>query len=327
MPKEKNRFQRYHYINDLLNRQGKHPVATSKFLCEKLEISLRQLRVDIEYMKNQLNAPIEFDYKSQVYRYSKEFIYLDNLPLTRRDLTHLQIAVETMRKTGQIKHFEQAGEIFGKIHRATRNWNATEPKIKPIFFDPLPKYDAAQHLDFFLTAIENQQRSRFQYQGFHADKPKSVLFDPYFLRNYDRRWYVGGFSHDPSEGFVRTFPLERIIGEPQVETFFHDRPTDFNAESYWRHIYGITIPKGGKVEAIVLEFNRLQGQYFLTTPFFEPFEVLENTEENLRVRLLLIPNIDLIRKLASLGSDVRVLAPDSLRDEIRKFFEQALTRY
>jgi predicted DNA-binding transcriptional regulator YafY len=41
----------------------------------------------------------------------------------------------------------------------------------------------------------------------------------------------------------------------------------------------------------------------------------------------LIPNVDLIRKLASMGNDVTVLAPESLAKEMQVFFKDALSRY
>ncbi len=148
------------------------------------------------------------------------------------------------------------------------------------------------------------------------------------MRHYDRRWYVGGFSHDPNEGFVRTFPLERIEGVPSRIGWFHDKPAQYDAATYWQHIYGITIPKEGKkVEEVILEFSALQGRYFTTTPFFEPYNIVEEHYEKLVVSMQLIPNVDLIRKLASMGNDVTVLAPESLAKEMQVFFKDALSRY
>lgn len=138
---------------------------------------------------------------------------------------------------------------------------------------------------------------------------------------------MGGHSHDPDEGFVRTFPLERIVGEPVAIGYFHDKPPDFDAESYWRHIYGITVPPGRKVEEVILQFSYLQGRYFTDTPFYEPYEILERDAVKLVVRLQVIPNIDLVRKIASLGADVQVLAPASLVAALRELHRKAWEQY
>ena len=178
----------------------------------------------------------------------------------------------------------------------------------------------------FLKSIEESRRVEFQYLAFHAETPKTVVFDPWFLRHYDRLWYVGGFSHDPSELFVRVFPLERIHGKPVIAGYFHDKPPDYDAATYWKHIYGITVPPNRAIEKILLEFSPIPGKRFLSTPFVEPFVVVESTEQHLVVELNLLINPDLIRKLASYGAEVRVLQPPGLVETMKAFYREALER-
>lgn len=328
MPRNKQPFERYQRIHDLLSRRsGTTAVVKSSELIEELGISLRQLRTDMNWLKDK-DAPLEYVAAQYGWRYrpGHQFTLVDQLPLTSEDVLLLRVAFETLAKTGQLRDMEQAKEAFGKIHRAVRKWVQPHASAKAIYFDPLPHYAGSRHLPFFLAAIEERRHTEFHYQAHHADQPKTVRFDPYFLRHYDRRWYLGGYSHEP-DGFVRTFPLERIVGQPIHQGFFHDRPPQYDAATYWKDVYGITVPPNGQVEEIQLEFIPLQGKYFLDTPFFEPYEVVEDTADKLVVRLRLIPNIDLVRKVASLGADVRVLAPTGLADQLRRFFQDSLRRY
>lgn len=329
MPKDKKPFERYQRINDLMSRRsGTSSVVKSKELMEELGIGLRQLRKDMQAMIS-MGAPLEYVAALRGWRYEPGHLFtlVDKIPLTSADVLHLRIAFETLSKAGQIHNLAEAKDSFGKIHRAVRSWVDNTAPGKPIYFDPLPHYEGATHLAFFLKAIEESRRVEFDYQAFHAPHPKTVVFDPWFLRHYDRRWYVGGFSHDPAEQFVRTFPLERIVGQPMEIGFCHDKPRDYDAESYWRYIYGITVPPNGFVETVDLEFNAIQGRYFTTTPFFEPYEVLEQTPDKVVVRLRVIPNIDLLRKIASLGKEAKVLAPASLAKQMKQFFQEALACY
>ena len=332
MPKNKHPLARLQQINDILQtRSSAKSVVKAKPLAEEIGISLRQLRTDMEALRGK-GAPLEYDAVLKGWRYKpgSYFTILDNLPLTGEELASLRIAVETLAKVNHLRGFEHLPEIFGKIHRAAKKWLGGDSQVvgKAVYFDPLPHYDGGKHLPFFLEAIEQNRRVEFQYRSFRPDDPgKTVLFDPWFLRHYDRRWYVGGFSHDPDEQFVRVFPLERIEGEPRNIGYCHDKPRDFDAATYWRNIYGISIPKDKKVETIILEFSPPQNQYFLTTPFFEPFEVLSQTPERLVVQLSLMVNVDLVNKLASFGASVRVLAPSRLADLLQDFFQRALERY
>lgn len=329
MPKDKNPISRYQLLNDILNtRRGARSVVTSKELTERLNISLRQLRTDMEVLRSK-GAPLEYVATLRGWRYAAgvDFTLVEQIPLTSEDVFHLRIAFEALAKAGQLRDFEHLPEIFGKIHRAVRSWVSPTAAHKAIYFDPLPSYAGSKHLNFFLKAIEESRRVEFQYLAFHADQPKTVLFDPWFLRNYDRRWYVGGFSQDPEELFVRVFPLERLEGEPQMVGYCHDKPRDYDAGDYWKHIYGISVPKDGRVEAVMLAFTTIQGKYFLSSPFFEPFTVLKSNTGHLIVQLDIIVNIELVQKLASYGKTVKVLAPQHLVDTLKDFFRNASARY
>lgn len=328
MPKDKKPAERYQRINEIFNlRRGRNAVVRMAELAEMLGVSLRQINTDLQKMRGELNAPLEYDAAQRGWRYTDAFDIVQGIPLSREDVLTLRIFMEMLGKNGYLKDFDRLPQVLNKIYRASRGWVDLKTADQAVYFDPLPQYEGARHLGFMLDAIENSRRIRFLYHAFHAAKPKTVEFDPWFLRHYDRRWYVGGFSHDVSELFVRVFPLERIVGTPEHAGFCHDKPADFRAASYWEHIYGITMPPGGRVEEVLLEFSALQGKYFLHTPFFEPFEVLENTPERLVLRFHLIPNIDLERKLASYGADLRVLAPASLAERMRAFFSAAAERY
>ncbi|MCY7329088.1 MAG: WYL domain-containing protein, partial [Saprospiraceae bacterium] len=286
-----------------------------------------QLNDDIKYMREQ-GAPLEYVHALRGWRYAegRDFAVVEDQLLSDDEVLNLRMAIETFNKiNNNDKAFGALPDLFRKIYRAAVKWTQPDTYQKNIYFDPLPHYEGGKHLRFFLQAIEEKRTVTFQYLAYHAEQPKTVRFDPYFLRHYDRRWYVGGFS--PDEGFVRTFPLERIVGQPVPQVFLHERRAQYDAGTYWQDIYGITVPPNGQIEEVLLEFIPLQGKYFLSTPFFEPFAVIENTPEKLVVRLKIIPNIDLVRKIASLGADVRVLAPASLADELRRFFAASLRQY
>ncbi|MBN8679687.1 MAG: transcriptional regulator [Chitinophagales bacterium] len=329
MPRIDKANQRYQRIHEIFTRRmGKHSNGIKLAdLADELGVSIRQLSTDIKYLKEQ-GAPLEYVATLKAWRYKEgqDFVVLEDQLLNDRDLSSLQIALATFSKFNM--HDERLSalpEVFRKIYKASRSWMHSGNLQKNIYFDPLPKYDGAKHLTFFLKAIEESRRVEFNYLAFHAEEPKTVVFDPWFLRNYDQRWYVGGFSHDPEEQFVRVFPLERIEGVPSYSGFCHEKPRDYNAETYWKNIYGITVPRDGKVETITLKFTPIQGKYFLSSPFFEPYNIVENSPERLVIQLNLIVNMELIRKVASFGEDVEVLEPESLRNNLKEFFKKALS--
>jgi predicted DNA-binding transcriptional regulator YafY len=325
--KEKRPSERYQEINNIINRESSaQSLVKGADLARRLGISLRQLRTDMEVMREELGAPLHYDRKLKSWCYTEGFDFIDKIPMRGQDVLLMRIAIETLSKGGQLKDFESIPAIFQKIYRASRRWVGDKATEKAIYFDPTPPYDGAKHLAFFLDAIETSRKVTFVYQAFGDTPPKTHVFDPYFLRHYDRRWYVGGYCHPP-ENLVRTFPLERIQGEPTIVGFFHDKPLQYNAESYWKDIYGITVPPKAVIEEVILKFNPVQAKYFLHTPFYQQYDIIEQSETGLMVRLRIIPNFDLTQKLASLGDQVRVLAPSSLVKTMEDFHRKALEQY
>lgn len=327
MSRTSNAFKRYQRINDLFNlRKGSQSIVTVKELLTELGISKRQLRTDMEKMRS-LGAPLKYIARERGWRYTTPFDFSDSIPLSAEDIMQLRLATATLAQINNIPAFSGLSEVFEKIRLSVRRWVDREATAKAIYFDPFPSYEGGKRLPFFLRAIEETKQVIFHYQGFLASEPKLCKVDPYFLRQHHQRWYLGGFSHDPSELFIRTYPLERIVGQVEFSGRFFEKPADFHPPDYWRYIIGINRPANGKVEKVVLEFNYLHGRYFLSNPFFEPFRILENNTEKLVVEFELMIDIEFIRRIAALGADVKVLKPLELADRMRFFFQKALDRY
>lgn len=324
MSRKLNALDRYQRINDLFNlRKGAEAFVTTKELVEELGVSVRQLRTDMEEMRR-LGAPLQYIARERGWRYTEPFDFSESIPLSAEDIMQLRLAVATLAEINNLPEFSKIGEIFEKIRGSVRRWVDQEATAKAIYFEPLPHYEGGVHLSFFLRAIEETKQVCFDYKPFYAAEPRGCTLDPYFLRRHRQRWYVGGLSHDPEEGFIRTYPLERVVGEPQFSGRYFDKPKDFNPPDYWRHIVGINRPPDSKVERVVLEFSRIQGQYFLSKPFFSPFIILEDTPDKLVVEMELMIEIELTRRIASYGKDVRVLHPPVLVESLKKFFREAL---
>ncbi|PHN00798.1 helix-turn-helix transcriptional regulator [Flavilitoribacter nigricans] len=327
MGRNSNASSRYQRINEIFNlRKGRNALVTTRELVNILGVSTRQLRTDMDQMKL-MGAPLEYDAKDRGWRYTHPFDISEPIPLSVEDIMQLRLAVATLAQFNQVPGFENLSGIFEKIRKSVRRWLDREATTKAIYFDPLPNYEGARNLPFFLRAIEETREVQFEYRPFLASQSRSCRIDPYFLRQHHQGWYLGGFSHDPNELFIRTYPLERVVGEPVFTGTFFNRPENFRPAEYWKYIVGINRPPDKGIEKVVLEFNYLHGRYFLSKPFYEPFIILEESAEKLTVEMELIIDIELTRKILALGSDVKVIAPESLRASIKKFLEDALAHY
>jgi predicted DNA-binding transcriptional regulator YafY len=327
MPTDKSPLDRLVEINRIFNeRHTSAALVKTAELTAKFDISRRQLFNDFDALKAK-GAPLLYIARERGYHYSEPFLFSGDLALSTEEVDQLRMAVELLEQFSHLEYFNHIKDLFEKIRRPVRRWTNRIGEQKIIFFSPHGAYQGGIHLDFFLKAIQNRHRVSFTYQPFHGGPSKELVFDPYFLREYDQRWYAGGFSHDPNELFIRVFPLERIAVSPKVVGYFHDKPADYDPRSYWRDIYGISRPPNATADEVVLSFSPEAGKYFKSKPFFEPYEVVEELETGLTVSLRIVVNNELIGKIVSLGARVRVLKPDHLIRAVCHFFKSGLDIY
>lgn len=318
----KNQYERYRKIHDRISLRSSYGATLSE-LMNLCNIQERQLKKDLAYMRDAFEAPIEYDRKLKAYVYFKKFELPTNLYLSREELNQLKVALQTLSQFKHLEAYKDFEGIFYKIEQSFKNkYNYNSPV--PIYFEKVPHYKGTEHIDLFLEAIENTQNIEFQYQTFSATKSLTHIFQPYFIKEHSNRWYVIGYL--PKEKSITTFALDRIINEPILQSKFYDIPSGFDVNEHYEFTYGIAVYMDKQIETVVLEFTPKQARFFKSKPF-HPFEIIQEDENKLRVEMQLRPNFELVRKLVSFGKGVKVIQPESLKNDIIKYFSDALNQY
>jgi predicted DNA-binding transcriptional regulator YafY len=287
------------------------------------EVSNRTINQDKSELEAK-GAPFKYNGSLRGWYFERPY-YLHQVEFSQDQMTQLYIGLELMGRLGILQTLPELKSALSNLNYRTRERAEKAANSKQIYFDPIPPIKGSEYLPLLLHAIEENRQIQFIYEPFHAPESKIIVFDPYFLRYFDRRWYLGGLSHAANEGFVRTFPLDRVTQQPEIIGFAQKKTSSTQHEQYWSNIYGISIPPGAQIEEVVLALSPLQGQYFINAPFFEPFKIIENTGTQTIISMNVIINIELVRKLASYGAEVRVEQPHHLREQMQTFFRQALT--
>ena len=145
------------------------------------------------------------------------------------------------------------------------------------------------------------------------------------MKVYNHRWYLLGYLKE-HEG-LRNIALDRILNLKVLNTKF-DLPTDFDARRYYANVVGIFVNEDLPPKNVKIRVYGVQAEYLRSTPlhksqketYYKRGEFAEFT-----YRLCITP--ELISQLLSMGSQVEVLEPEELREEIKKRLEECLTRY
>ena len=307
--------------NRLLLR--KPSVATKEELMNLCHIAERALKGDISYMRDVLDAPVHYNRKEKGWQYTEEYDISQHLGFTEKQFNRLRLGLEIITRYEKFELIDK--KELGKMHNKLQ-LSESNPYHKYIHFENVPYYQGAELVGFFLQAIEEQRPVQFQYESFKEPGLRNRILHPYILKEREDRWYLIGKLPEFNEVLV-TYALDRIKKNTHLkvleDTF--QRDSAFNVEEIFRFTYGMTV-LNAPIEEVELFFTPLQARYFQSKPFY-PYEVIEQSEKGLAVKMKVIPNWEFVHKLMSLGDGVEVVNPKKLRDSIKKELHRAFRKY
>ena len=237
---------------DALMRAGKYPNART--LSENLEVSDRTILRDIEYMREQLGAPIEYDYERKGFYYSKSNFSLPSVRISEGELIALFLAEKVL---SQYKNTPYEKELKSAYEKITANM----PEQISIDFHELDKMFSfkmthpskfeVEIFDKISEAVLKHKQIRMTYHSFSSNETLERIIDPYHLGNIKGNWYLFGYCHLRKE--VRMFSPGRIKKlEFTGKTF--TIPADFSSSGYLSSSFGVV--KGAGEYKIRLKFNK-----------------------------------------------------------------------
>jgi predicted DNA-binding transcriptional regulator YafY len=169
-----------------------------------------------------------------------------------------------------------------------------------------------EYLSQLYDAIINEQVLEVKYQDFKSDEPFTLTFHPYYLKQYNNRWFVLGLNEE-LEIPTWNLALDRIESIEIIRKEYQQTDIDWN--DYFYDIIGVTRYQDKEPESVVLEFTKDVAPYVETKPI-HPSQKSEWVDGKLRVTIEVIPNYELESLILSFGRKVKVLEPTVLRERI-----------
>ena len=161
-------------------------------------------------------------------------------------------------------------------------------------------------------AIVNKQVLNIRYKSFKKNKPITCEIHPYYLKQYNNRWFLFGWNTEFDA--ITNFALDRIEEVSPMLGEYRPKPEGLDFDEYFEDIVGVTIEKGKKVEHIVMRIAPDRYPYIKNKPL-HPSQ--HNNDKAYQVSIDVIPNKELIALLLSFGSQLEVLEPQSVREMMR----------
>ena len=153
-------------------------------------------------------------------------------------------------------------------------------------------------------------------------QPEERIVHPYHVANVNGDWYL--FAFDRLRNAVRTFAPARIAkATPTGKTF--PRPTDFNLDQLLRDSFGIHSTHGEF--DVVVRFNPDVADYIREKRWHPSQQLRELADGGVEIQLRLGSLIEVKRWILGWGASATVIAPDSLRTDIRATAKALATTY
>lgn len=189
-------------------------------------------------------------------------------------------------------------------------------------FDTNQRLQGIGFLKDLLFAIQNKRYINFKHTNYHTDKITAYRIKPILLKQYQYRWYVIG---DINEGEFRTFGIDRISElEIEPKTFIAKNAAD--GRKKFEQIIGLNYSEN-KMEKVKLELTQIQAKYLKASPLHNSQYIESESRDAVVFVLNLIPNYELVQKILMMGDQVKVLAPATLRFEVKKHLKATLDLY
>lgn len=335
MSQNKNALIRYKTIDKCL--QNKYRQWTLEDLIEccsqaleeyegrQIPISKRTIQMDIQMMRSEklgYNAPIVV-YDKKYYKYDDEDFSITDIPLTETDMN---VLTETVSMLKQFKDFSLFSDVSDILQRLEDKIYSEKSHTKPvIYLDKNENLKGLHYLDEIYQAIIKKMVLIITYKSFKSKEENKFHFHPFILKEFNNRWFLIGKTKKTQP--ITNLALDRIISIdydfnlPYLEE-------DFDTESYYKNIIGVTMNSGLKPRRIELWIDAANAPYVLTKPLHSSQRLIqENEDGTIIIHLFLIPNYEMQRLLLGFGDSIEILRPEHLRNRMKKILQNAISRY
>ncbi|MBE0637039.1 MAG: WYL domain-containing protein [Bacteroidales bacterium] len=288
-------------------------------------VKQRQIFEDIRFMESSQGwaIPLERipDGKMKYYRYTDKSFSINKQALTPAEASQITETLSILTRFKGMPHFNWIEEVQIRLKEV---FHFKGDSNSFVGFEQNPYLKG---LDFFGTvfnAILNQRALRLTYQGFKQLEPTNALFHPYYLKQYNRRWFVFGFNQDYEA--ISNFALDRIIeAEETNDQYIENDTIDF--EEYFEDMVGVSSDLGDTPEVVILEINKDVWPYIETKPLHGSQKVIERAGEFVRIQLEVIINFELTTLLFSFGDGLKIIDPEQLKQAVITKAENLIKKY
>jgi len=286
-------------------------------------ISRRQVFEDIHFMESPDGWNVELlkhkDGKRVYYRYADDGFSINSMPLNEFEIEQLHSALHILSHFKGLPQFDWVHELILKLRNGVIAPKNTQPIID---FDSNQYLKGIEHIGIVYNAIFYKKTLEITYQPFGVDSPYKIHIPPYYLKQYNNRWFVFGLNREVNKADWN-LALDRITSISEINQKYIDS-TEIDWSEYFEDMIGVTKPTNQAPEEVVLVFNGKTCNYIESKPIHGSQKSYWIEKEKLKVTLNIIINYEFERLMLSYSDSLTIISPKKLKDTIKTRLQNAL---
>lgn len=307
LPQSRPPMERMMKLHGLL-AAGRFPNARS--LSVELEVSPKTILRDIEFMRDRLGLPVEYDPSRFGFYYSSPVDAFPTVQISEGELVALLVAEKALQqhrgtpfeKPLLVALRKLSQTLPDTVSLSLRDWDQTisfRTSTEPM--EDLPWIGA------IAKAAAARAELRIAYRKLGSASPEPRVVHPLHVANVNGEWYL--FAHDVERGAIRTFVVVRIVSsEPTGRSF--ERPVRFDVNRYLKDSFGILSREGDF--NVVVRFTPAAAGYVREKRWHPSQTLTELPGGGVDLRLRLGSLGEVQRWILGWGPEALVLSPPEL---------------
>ncbi len=299
---------------------GKFPNATS--LAGELEYSAKTIHRDLEFMRDRMELPIEFDHAHNGYHYTEEVGAFPTMQITEGELFALLVAEKALQQYRGTNFEKPLVSAFKKMTASlpdTISFNLEDWEQTISFRTSAEAILDLEVFDALAQATANRRQLELAYRKPGRGLVEPRVVDPYHLANINGEWFLFAWCHLRKD--LRTFVPARIKTVKETgETF--QRPKKFSLEKRLRDSFGVHSGQGEF--DVVIRFDERVADFIREKRWHPSQKIKTLRDGGLELSMRLSSLIEVQRWVLGWGGNALPVGPPELVTAVRESAEQTL---
>ncbi len=293
-------------------------------LAREIEVASKTIHRDIEFMRDRLGLPVEYDASHNGYFYDGEVSAFPTMQITEGELFALVVAEKALQQYRGTSFEKPLLSAIRKMEQAlpdTISLNLAEVEQTISFRTRAEPVFNLEIFDALARAVAQREQLNLEYRKPGQQKTEQRLVDPYHLANINGEWFL--FAYDQARKDIRTFAPVRIKSVEKTGKHF-ERPQKFSLENRLRDSFGVHSGEG-KYD-VVIRFNERSADYVREKKWHGSQQLIDLKGGGVELRLQLSSLMEIQRWVLSWGGDAKVIKPKELIDYVQTAAREILAQ-